>query len=103
MPEIQKITTYSAVRVDFPPSFDAERAAHLRGSVVRFSSVHDGRVLLDIRDGSLFVLTDLDGAFVSSLLHIVEVAGAVPRVRLISSSFFDSLFSDVAGEGVACG
>lgn len=93
---MSKEKTFSAIRVTYPESLDNHSKIQLMGDLTRWCCNHNGRVLSSI--DNTFILTDLDGSFVSALLHIVEVGGGFSELRLISSKFFDNLFS---GEAVA--
>lgn len=88
---MSKAKTFSAIKVTYPDSLSTSKKIQLMGDLTRWCCNHNGRVLSSI-DNS-FILTDLDGSYVSALLHIVEVGGGFSEIRLISSTFFDNLFA----------
>lgn len=87
---MQTKSIFSVVRVDFSKVSEQNRV-YLRGSLTRFVSANYGRVMCSEDSG--FFFCDLPGQKVELLRHICEVSGAVTTTRLVTSAFFDKLFS----------
>lgn len=83
-------TTYSVIRVRYPASLSESEKVRVFGSLTRFCVLHSGRILSNLEN--TFFLTDLEGRYVSQILRICEVGGAISTVRLLSCMFFDKLF-----------
>ena len=82
--------TFTVLRADFSNVPD-KNLAYLRGALTRFASANFGRVMCS--DDCKFFFLDLEGQKVSVLQRIFEANGATSSLRLVTSSFFDKLFS----------
>ena len=87
---------FTAIKVSFNDSLTASNKVQLMGRINRWCDSHAGRVISTLDDS--FIFTDLEGEKLSGLLHVLEVGGAIPSLRLVSMVFFDKLF---AGEVAA--
>jgi hypothetical protein len=86
-----KQKTFSVVRASVPDSLDKDSKTFLGGDLLRFCSLHSGHVLAS--DSLDFFILDLDGSRVQVLTRIFETRGIVCELRLVSSSFFEKLFT----------
>ena len=82
--------TFTVVRADFSNVPD-KNLVYLRGSLTRFASANFGRVMCS--DDCKFFFLDLEGQKVATLQRILETNGATSSLRLVSSAFFDKLFT----------
>lgn len=87
---------FSIVRASVPDSLGKDSKTFLKGDLLRFCSLHSGHVLAS--DSLDFFICDLDGSRVQVLMRVFEARGIFCELRLVSSSFFDKLFT---GEVVA--
>ena len=82
--------TFTVVRADFSNVPD-KNLVYFRGSLTRFASANFGRVMCS--DDCKFFFLDLEGQKVATLQRMLEVNGATSSLRLVSSAFFDKLFT----------